>query len=358
MARAIWTGSLSFGLVNVPVALFAATEAKSVHFNQFQAGTGDRVRNKRVNERTGEEVDYQDIVKGFDLGGGEYVVLTPDEIASVAPGKSRTIDVSAFVDLASIDPIYFDRPYYVAPPTKGAGKGGERAYALLLEAMRKAGKVAIATFVMRDKQYLVAIRPRGDVLVLETLMFADEVRDPMKEIDTLPVEAGFDRKELEMASLLIDSMAARWQPELYHDAYRERLEELIEQKRSGGAVVFERPEPQGKPVIDLLKALEASVQAARGARAGGRQKARRSASGSPPKRSSARESSAPAGKRDLRAASAQRTKTSRDDLTAMSRAELVRRATDLAIAGRSKMSRDELEVAVGDALRGRRREAS
>lgn len=261
MARAVWTGSLSFGLVNVPVALFSATEEKSIHFNQFQAGTSDRVRNKRVNERTGEEVAYQDIAKGYDLGGGEYVVLTPDEISSVAPGRSKTIDVSAFVDLSEIDPVYFDRPYFLAPPGKGAGKGSERAYALLREAMLRANKVALATFVMREKQYLVAIRPRDDALVLETLLYADEVRDPVEEIDTLPVDAEWAPKELEMATMLIDSMTTQWEPENHHDAYRERLEDLIDQKRAGGVVSLQPQEPQGAPVVDLLQALEASLRA-------------------------------------------------------------------------------------------------
>jgi DNA end-binding protein Ku len=268
MARAVWTGSLSFGLVNVPVALFTATEERSIRFNQFQAGTSDRVRNKRVNERTGDEVPYQDIVKGYDLGGGEYVILSPEEIASAQPGRSKTIDVSAFVDLSEIDPVYFDRPYYVAPPAKGAGKGGERAYALLREAMARANKVALATFVMREKQYLVAIRPRQDALVLETLLYADEVRSPVEEIDTLPVEEEWSPRELEMAEMLIDSMSTEWKPESYHDAYRARLEELIDQKRSGAVVSIEPPAPEGAPVVDLLQALEASIQATRGAAAG------------------------------------------------------------------------------------------
>ena len=155
MAKAIWTGSLSFGLVNVPVGLYSATEDRSIHFNQFRAGTSERVRNKRVGEQTGDEVAYADIVKGYDLGGGEYVILTPEELASVAPGPSRTIEVTDFVELADIDPIYFDKPYFLAPH----GKNGDRAYELLRQVMADTNKVAIATFVMRDKQYLVAIRP-------------------------------------------------------------------------------------------------------------------------------------------------------------------------------------------------------
>jgi len=262
MTRAVWTGSLSFGLVNVPVALFSATEDRSIRFNQFQAGTTDRVRNERVNERTGEEVAYQDIIKGYELGGGEYVLLSPEEIASVAPGRTKTIDVTAFVDLGEIDPVYFDRAYYVAPPPKAA-LGANRAYALLREAMLRANKVALATFVLRERQYLVSIRPRADTLVLETLLYADEVRDPVQEIDTLPVDAQWSPQELDTALLLIDSMTTDWNPERYHDAYRKRLEELIDQKRSGKVVPATPQAPQGAPVIDLLQALEASLRATR-----------------------------------------------------------------------------------------------
>lgn len=264
MARAVWTGSLSFGLVNVPVALFTATEEKSIRFSQFQGGTSDRIRNRRVNERTGEEVAYQDIVKGYDLGGGDFVLLTADEIASAAPGRSKTIDVSAFVDLAEIDPVYFDRTYYLAPPAKGGGKGADRAYALLREAMLQANKAALATFVLREKQHLVAIRPRADTLVVETLFYADEVRNADETIDTLPVEAGWSPQELEMATMLIDSMAAPWDPEQYKDTYRERLEHIIEQKRAGELVTVEPQAPEGAQVVDLLQALEASLRATRG----------------------------------------------------------------------------------------------
>ena len=262
MTRAIWTGSLSFGLVNVPVALFSATEQRSITFNQFQAGTTDRVRNERVNERTGEEVAYQDIVKGYDLGGGEYVLLSPEEIAAAAPGRTKTIDVTGFVDLAEIDPVYFDRAYYVAPPSR-AGLGADRAYALLREAMLRANKVALATFVLRERQYLVSIRPRADTLVLETLLYADEVRDPVREIDTLPVDAQWSPQELDTAVLLIDSMTTDWDPERYHDTYRERLEHLIDEKRAGRIVPAAPQAPEGAPVIDLLQALEASLRAAR-----------------------------------------------------------------------------------------------
>ena len=155
MPRAIWTGSLSFGLVNVPVGLFSATDDKAIHFNQFQAGTSDRIRQKRVNERTGEEVEYADVVKGYDLGGGEYVIVTPEELESVEPGRSRTIEITDFVDLDAIDPIYYKSTYYLGPQ----GDQAARPYALLREAMAQSNKVAVASLVLRTKEHLVTIRP-------------------------------------------------------------------------------------------------------------------------------------------------------------------------------------------------------
>ena len=348
MPRAIWTGSLSFGLVNVPVALFTATEDKSIRFNQFQAGTSDRVRNRRVNERTGDEVPYEEVVKGFDLGGDEYVILTPEEIAAIAPGRSRTIDIMAFVDLAEIDPVYFDCPYYVAPAGKKTGKGAEHAYALLAEAMRRADKVAIASFVMRDKQYLVAVRPGPESLVLETLHYADEVRDPVKEIDTLPVETKFETKELDMAAMLIESMTEPWQPEDHRDVYRERLESLIEQKSAGGVVTVEGPEPEAAPVTDLLAALEASI-GANGARTAGRGRSGTGGKAHARDRQPGKRGSPASAISELRAAEA--------DLGSMTKAALLQRAAELEIHGRSKMDRDELEEAVRAAM-GERRRAS
>jgi DNA end-binding protein Ku len=337
MARAIWTGSLSFGLVNVPVGLYSATEDKSIRFNQFEKGTSDRVRNKRVNERTGKEVAYEDIVKGYDLGGGQYVILTPEELASVAPGPSRTIDVNDFVDLETIDPIYFDRPYYLAPH----GKGGERAYELLRSAMAEAKKVAIAHFIMRDKQYLVAVRPDEDVLVLETLRFADEVRSPSEELPTLPEDVTYEPREMEMAKLLIDSMAADWDPGRYHDTYRDRVEGLIDQKARGEVVDVSTPEAEPAPVVNLLEALQASVSAARGGRP-----AAKTAKAAPAKRT------------QTKSAPAQAKVTKVAPVAELTKAELMRRATELDIAGRSKMSREELLHAVEAAAKPRRRKAS
>jgi DNA end-binding protein Ku len=336
MAKAVWTGSLSFGLVNVPVGLYSATEDRSIHFNQFRAGTSERIRNKRVGELTGDEVAYSDIVKGYDLGGGEYVILTPEELTSLAPGPSHTIEVTDFVELSEIDPIYFDKPYFLAPH----GKNGDRAYELLRKVMAETNKVAIATFVMRDKQYLVAVRPEKSALVLETLLFADEVRDPVKEIEVLPVQASFEDREIEMAKLLIDSMTTAWQPESYRDTYRERVEELIDQKRQGTVVVSEGPRAEPAPVVDLLAALQASVSAARG-RSG------------VPVSAVAQRSQKPAGRTDRVRRRARAAETG-----GTSRAELARQAADLGIAGRSKMSREELEHAVADLSGRRRRKAS
>ena len=170
MARSIWTGSLSFGLVNVPVKLYSATHEHEVSFHQFQKGTSSRIRYKRVNEDTGDEVDFEDIVKGAEIDDGRYVIITPEELESVEPGKSRTIDITDFVDAAEIDPIYFQKSYYLGP----ADDTAKKAYALLAHAMEKAERIGIATFVMRDKQYLAAIRPHDGLLLLETMFFADE----------------------------------------------------------------------------------------------------------------------------------------------------------------------------------------
>ncbi len=349
MAKAIWTGSLSFGLVNVPVGLYSATEDRSIHFNQFRAGTSERIRNKRVGEQSGEEVAYADIVKGYDIGGGEYVILTPEELASVAPGPSRTIEVTDFVELADIDPIYFDKPYFLAPH----GKNGDRAYELLRQVMAETNKVAIATFVMRDKQYLVAVRPEKSALVLETLLFADEVRDPVEEIDVLPVKATFEDRETQMAKLLIDSMTTAWEPERYQDVYRQRVEELIDQKRTGTLVVSEGPRAEPAPVVDLLAALQASVNAARG-----RFEVPSAASGRPDEPA---ERAGRARAAATRKAKAPAREAGGQKAAGASRAELLRRAGELLIAGRSKMSREELEQAVAEAEASsgtRRRRAS
>jgi DNA end-binding protein Ku len=228
MARAIWTGAVSFGLVNVPVGLFSATEDHDVHFHQFEKGTSSRVRNQRVNEDTGDEVAYKDVVKGAEVGDGGYVMLTQEELESVEPGRSRTIDITDFVDASEIDPIYYQKPYYLAP----ADDTAKKAYTLLVKAMDKAGRIGVATFVMRGKQYLAAIRPSGNVLVLETMYFADEVRDPADELDQLPTRTKVAPKDLDMAVSLVKAMTTPWKPKNYRDTYTERVEKLIPGRRT------------------------------------------------------------------------------------------------------------------------------
>ena len=235
MARSIWSGFLSFGLVNVPVGLYPATADQTVHFNQLHKGTSHRIRYKKIDEVTGEEVPNSDIVNGYDLGGGEYVVVSRDELKETAPGKSETIEISDFVDLAEIDPVHYRQTYYLAP----RGKGADRAYALLRQAMDKAGKVGIATMVLRDKEHLVAVRPGADVLIMETMYFEDEIRKPSEELDTLPQDVTIRDRELDIAKKLVDSLTVPWSPEDYHNTYRDRVMELIERKREGKSVVFE-----------------------------------------------------------------------------------------------------------------------
>ena len=210
MARAIWSGSLSFGLVNVPVGLYSATQDKTIHFNQFEEGTSDRIRYKKVNERTGREVPQAKIVKGFNLGDAEYVMLSDDELTAADPERSRTISILDFVDASDIDPLYYRSGYYLAPQ----GDGARRAYALLREAMADESKVAIASLVMRNKEYLVTVRPDGPdrVLILQTMFFSDEVRSPAEELPNLPGEEQFSDRELAIARQLIDAMTSSWDP--------------------------------------------------------------------------------------------------------------------------------------------------
>ncbi|HEX7994304.1 MAG TPA: Ku protein [Streptosporangiaceae bacterium] len=263
MARAIWTGSVAFGLVNVPVAMYAATEDKTIHYNQFQVGTSDRIRYKRVNERTGREVKPEDIVRGHEVAKGDYVLVSDEDLEAVEPGRSRTIEITDFVELAEIDPIYFQRTYYLGPQGDGAAA---RAYALLLRAMADTGKAGIATFVFHGKQYLVTLRASGDVLALQTMYFADEVRDPGELIDNLPTEEKLAPRELTIAEQLIDSMSTKWDPDEYKDSYRERVEDLIARKQRGEEVITEAAPAEGAEVTDLMDALRRSAEEIRGKR--------------------------------------------------------------------------------------------
>jgi DNA end-binding protein Ku len=326
----MWSGFLSFGLVSVPVGLYTATADQTIHFNQLHKGTSNRIRYKKVDEVTGEEVAASDIVNGFDLGDGEYVVVTREELKEVAPGKSETIEISDFVDLDRIDPVHFRQTYYLAP----RGKGADRAYALLRQAMRETGKVGIATLILRDKEHLVAVRPGEDVLILETMYFADEIRVPAEELDSLPQSAAFEGRELEVAKKLVESLTVEWSAEDYHNTYRARVAELIERKREGQSIVFESERPKSN-VIDLMAALEASVA--------GTKQPRAAASGAPAARPAAAKPATPAGKDE------------QEDLAAMTKARLLARAAELDLPGRSKMSKPELIEAITDASAPKRR---
>ncbi|MGH3026290.1 MAG: Ku protein, partial [Gaiellaceae bacterium] len=208
MARAIWSGAISFGLVNVPVKLYSATSPKTVRFHQISAKTGARIRQKRVDQSTGDEVPYEEIVKGFELTPDRYVLIEPDELDALDPKITKTIDIEEFVEIAEIDPIYYDHSYYLAPAT-----GGAKAYRLLLEAMREAGKVAIGRIVIRSKQQLCALRPAGDAMALSTMLFGDEVlaSDRLDELDALS-EVQATPRELAMAQQLIESLSAEFDP--------------------------------------------------------------------------------------------------------------------------------------------------
>ena len=259
MPRAIWSGSISFGLVNVPVKLFTAVQPKDVRFNQLEAGTNARIKQKRVSSQTGEEVSYENIVKGYEIAPDRYVVITPEELEALDPKATHSIDIEDFVDLDQIDPIFFERPYYLVPES-----GGTKAYALLRDAMRDSGKVGIARLVLRTKQYLAAIRPLGDALVLETLLYGDEVVD--QDALELPAEGEVEvsDRELKIARQLIESLTDDFDPEKYRDEYRDRVLELIERKAEGQEVVLqEAAAEETAEVVDLMAALEASLDAVR-----------------------------------------------------------------------------------------------
>lgn len=260
MPRAIWSGAISFGLVNVPIKLVTATSQKDVRFHQLHDVDGARIQQKRVCSKDGEEVTLDHIVKGYEISRDRYVVITPEELDTLDPKSSRTIDIQDFVDLDEIDPVYFDSTYYMVPE-----KGAAKAYALLLEAMRKSNKVAIARVVLRQKQHLVALRPLKNALSMETMLYADEVVS-VDSLDGLPEDIEVSDRELAMAQQLIDSLSAEFQPEQYRDDYRERVMALIERKAEGQEIVAEEEPEETTPVVDLMAALEASLKAAKSRR--------------------------------------------------------------------------------------------
>jgi DNA end-binding protein Ku len=258
MPRSIWTGAISFGLVNVPVKLFSAVQRKTVRFNQLDSEGHVRISMRRVNPATGEEVPYERLVKGYEVGPDRYVVVEPEELESLEPRRTRTIDILDFVELAEIDPIFYDHPYYLAP-----GAGGSKPYKLLLEAMRETGKVAIAKVVIRQKEALVAVRPHGDLLQMDTLIYFDEIV-PQDRIDELPDESvEVTDRELAIAKQLVESLATGWTPEQYQDEYREKVLQLIEQKAAGEEIAVQPVAEEEAPVPDLMSALKASLDAVR-----------------------------------------------------------------------------------------------
>ncbi len=254
MPSAIWTGSISFGLVTVPVRLVAATRSQDVRFNQLEADTGARIRYRRVSEQTGEEVPNERIVKGYELEPGRYVVVEGEELAALAPKATRQIEIEDFVDLADIDPIYFEQPYYLAPDKESA-----KAYRLLADVMLELGKVAVGRFVLRSKEALVAIRPIDGVLCLETMRYADEVLAPDAVLPDVADAAPPTDRELDMARQLVNTLAGEFDPEKYRDEYREELLLLIDRKAAGEEIVAPAAPEEPAKVLDLMAALEASL---------------------------------------------------------------------------------------------------
>jgi DNA end-binding protein Ku len=314
MSRAIWTGTLSFGLVAIPVGLHSATKEHELEFHQFEEGTSDRIRYKRVNERTGEEVPFERIVKGVDVGGGDLVLVSRDELEQVAPGRSRLLSIVKFVDVAEVDPVFYARTYYLGP----VGEGAATPYRLLLAALARTGRAAVASFVMREKEYLALIRPAGDVLALSTLYFADEVRDPRRELGDLPEAEPVGGKELAIAAQLIDALSGPWDPAEFHDSYTDGVRDLVESKRTGGQLVAAAEPPQPTKVVDLMEVLRRSVQAASTSRP-------------------APTSSAASGDGDG------------DDLSGRTKSDLDKLARQLHIKGRSTMTKAHLIRAIRDA---------
>lgn len=261
MARAIWSGTISFGLLNVPVKLYSAVARRNIALREIRESDSARIKHRRVADGTDEEVPYEKIVKAYELSPGQYVPLGKDEMAALAPEKTRAIDVLDFVDIEEIDPMYFDSPYYLGP-----AEGAEKAYSLLAAAMDSSGKAAITRFVFRNKEHLAALRASDGVLTLTTMRFADEVMPPSELDDALPdKKPKVAKKEREMAEQLIASLSTKFDPSAYRDEYREQLLALIERKAEGKEIVAPEVEaPKETKVPDLMAALEESIAAVKG----------------------------------------------------------------------------------------------
>jgi DNA end-binding protein Ku len=305
--RALWSGSLSFGLVNVPVQLMSAARDLDYHFNELHEKDKARIEQRRFCSEEDVEVVWEEVAHGYDLDG-KQVIVTDDELASVQPRKTRTIDIEAFVELAQVDPIYFDHPYFLAPV--GDSEGTLRAYRLLVEVMGRTERIALGRFVMRTKEYLAAVRAREGALLLTTMRFHDEVR-PTKPIPTGGKKPS--KTQLDNAVALIEALSADWEPTRYEDCYRERLRRVIESKRKRRRIEVPKPEKEPVPVPDLMDALQRALD---NVRAG----------------------------RDVRTAP----EDGDGELDGLSREELYERAQKEKIPGRTKMSKKELVEALSD----------
>jgi DNA end-binding protein Ku len=279
MARSIWSGAISFGLVNVPVKLYTAVRDHSIHFHMLGPDGKCRLRRKLVCPETGAEVDWKDTKRGYEVAPDQYIIMDDEELNALRPRATRTIEIKDFVDLKDIDPVYYNTPYYLLPDERAA-----KPYRLLHEAMNRAKKVGIATFVMRQKQYLAALRPVEKVLVLETMNYADEIADP-SELPEAGLDAKVDKRELDMAQRLIDALSGKFDPRKYRDEYRQEVLKLIEKKAEGEEVHIAPAPEEPQRVHDLVKALEASLAEARGrhAEGPGRSKQPRSSAGARPR---------------------------------------------------------------------------
>jgi DNA end-binding protein Ku len=288
MARAVWSGVLSFGLVSVPVSLYSATEEHTPDFHQYVKGTSQRIRYKRVSEKTGKEVDYSEIVKGTKVGR-KLITLDQDELDAIAPGKSRSLEIATFVDRDDVDPIYFNKTYWLGPSNDDAKK----VYALLRDAMAAEDVVAIGMFVMRGKQYLTCIRPDDNMLALETMFFADEVRKPKDEIDNLPGSMKLAANEKKMARQLVSSMSGPFRVEDYRDTYTDAVQKLINAKAKNKQIDEAEDAPAPTDVVDLMEALRASVANAKSGRSSPtKAPAKKAAKKSTAKKATARKTSA------------------------------------------------------------------
>lgn len=310
MPRALWSGSLSFGLVNVPVQLVSAARDLDYHFHQLHAKDEVRIEQRRYCSKEDVEVSWEEVAHGYEEDG-KQVVVTDAELGSVEPRKTRTLDIEAFVDLADVDPVYFDHPYFLVPA--GESEGTLRAYRLLVEVMGRAERAALGRFVMRTKEYLAAVRVRDDALALTTMLFHDEVRGH-RDVPTGGKKPA--RKAIENATAVIEELSTEWDPESYTDCYRERLRRVIDSKRKGKKIEAPPTERQPKPAPDLMAALEETLERVRG---GGDAASARAAGESG---------------------------DGRDELERLSRDELYERAQEEGIRGRSKMDRDELAAAL------------